>query len=111
MLLLLISNVMNLGEVAKRLGFTDNRSTKKWLNKNSIPISKRGRDCVIYEFHLVFQIQLELVEQLKALHPDDWSEIYDATTEDKRMVKAIFQKHPPVKATRTTKGTGKRFFK
>ncbi len=85
---------LKIKDVAESLGLKDSRPAEKWLQKNNIPISKIGGRRVVYKFSFEFKQQQLLVEELRKCYPSKWFEIYDAKTEDKKMVKAILELYP-----------------
>ena len=88
----------------------DNRSAKKWLCVNSIPIKKIGGKNVVDKFLFEFKRQQLIVEDLKKSYPNKWFEIYDAKTDDKGMVKAISELYPKMDFIKKTSNTQRNKF-
>ncbi|MEL4456946.1 hypothetical protein [Lutimonas vermicola] len=94
------------------LGLIDNRSAKKWLTDNGIPIKKIGGKNVVDKFTFEFKRQQLVVEDLKKSYPNNWFEIYDANTEDKGMVQAIRELYPNLDLIKkTSKNRIKKYIK
>ena len=105
LLFLYIPEYLKLSEIAIILGLKGNRSAKKWLSDNGIPISTVGNHNVVDRFIFEFKRQQIFVEQLRKSYPTNWFEIYDANTTDKGMVKAIRELYPLVSSIKRSKGT------
>lgn len=89
-----------MADVCNRLGLKDNRSAKKWLHDNNVPISIIGGRAVVSQFAFKLKRQQLLVEQLMISYPNKWFEIYDAHTSDKDMVKSIRELYPEVRGSK-----------
>lgn len=96
-------NYLKLKDVSNILGLKDDRSAKKWLHDNGVPISKTGRDQTVDQFIFDLKRQQLRVEELKKCYPNKWFEIYSAKTEDKAMVEAIRALYPMTRITKIKK--------
>ena len=112
LLFLYIPEYLKLNEIAIILGLKGNRSAKKWLSRNGIPISTVGNYNVVDRFLFEFKRQQIFVEQLRNSYPTNWFEIYDVNTQDKGMVKAIRELYPELTLVKKTRNNiGKKFIK
>ena len=114
MLLLFLVHIehLKLDYIKKILGIKGNRAAKKWLNDNSIPISTVCGKSVVDKFTFEFKRQQILVEELRISYPNNWFEIYDASTTDKGMVQSIREIYPEVKLVKkVNSNTTRRFIK
>ena len=94
----MMTKMLTIEEVSELIGQSENddRTTKKWLRKNNVPITGWFGKPMVNKFTFEFQCQLILVEELKKTHPATWSDIYIVSTKDKMMVDAVFKVHPPI---------------
>lgn len=103
---------LELSKVKTALKVKDDRTAKKWLNENGVRISDVGGKLVVDEFSFEFKRQQIAVENLIKDYPTKWFEIYDAQTEDKRMVKSILALYPKKNLTKkNSNNTIKKYIK
>jgi len=99
MLFLFLAHIeyLKISDIKEILDVKDNRAAKKWLKKNSIPISTVCGRKVVNQFTFKLKRQQLLVDELRLSYPNNWFEIYDANTTDKGMVQSIRALYPDVK--------------
>jgi len=89
------SKLIKLSELSEELGFTDLRSTKKWLKELSIEFWKQGREFVAFQWDVEFALQLKRVEHLQKKFPAEWYEIYLVDMKDNEMLDTVLTVYPP----------------
>lgn len=112
MLFILANTYMNLKELSERVLLSDNRTLLSWLDELNVPYQDRGRDKLIMLWDLEFGIQAKRAKRLKKSYPLRWHIIFEASLEDKNMVRAIFELVTPEYSTnKNTPNNGKNFIK
>ena len=99
-------------DVADILDLKDSRSAKKWLHKNNVTVSQLGNRPVVCQFTFELKRQQILVEELRLSYPNNWFKIYDAHTEDKKLVESIRVLYPETGLSKKKRNSNiKRFIK
>ncbi len=67
--------LITLKDVCKKLKTNDIRTAAKWCEKAGIPIIKRRRTRLTYEFLVDIELNKGVAPFLKAKYPDSWKEM------------------------------------
>ena len=100
----------NIKQVAAEINQNE-KLAKNWIEKKRIPINDTGREKYVSKFIVEFQLQLELVEDLMQLFPLNWHVLYEICSTDEKIMKAVFEKYPPVSIQGKTKLKSTNHFK
>lgn len=67
--------LITLKDVCEKLKTNDTRTAAKWCEKAGIPVVKRRRTRLTYEFLVDIELNKEIVTFLKAKYPNSWEEM------------------------------------
>src|SRR5690606_35402714 len=87
------SEFINLAEVAKQLGEEkmDKRTVKLWLKENNVKIEKIGGQLKVSLMCFRLAKERIVVDSLKYLYNDNWTNVYDLVAEDEKLKKVMLQ--------------------
>ena len=88
-------SIIKIKDIADIAGTSDTRTIIRWLDKYGVDYKKMGREYIIDEWSLNFQMQLDSAKKLKVQYPVKWAEIFQFRCNDDSIVKAVFQIYKP----------------
>jgi hypothetical protein len=81
-----------LKKVAELINRKDERSVRRWCNKNNLVIYKDSSGHFVYQNDFDLAYDLPIILSLKTQYGDDWSEFYEKYTSNMLHKSIVFKK-------------------